>query len=366
MKILHLDEQRGWRGGEQQASWLIQASAAKGHELWIAGRPDSRFLASDHGGAALTRITLPFWAEFDLYTAWRLAQAVYEHDIDIIHAHTSHTHALACLARLFARRGAVVVSRRVSFPPRRDALNRWKYGAPDVYLAVSEKVAAVLREAGIPPEKVRCVHSAVDPGRLDVEKADRASLGLEAKARFLFSAGALVGHKDHATLLDAMPKVREAYPEARLLIAGEGDLRESLEAQIAALGLQDTVTLLGHREDVPSILRAADLYVSSSWSEGLGTSVLEALACGVPVVATVAGGIPEMIEPGKTGYLVANRDPEVLADAIIEAIGHPRDAKKYAEAGRNRVEQDFTVTAMVEGTLAAYVETMNRVKGISQ
>lgn len=362
MNILHIDEQLGWRGGEQQASWLIQGLVAKGHHLWIAGRKGAAFLKSAHGDTDLTRIALPFWAELDLYTAWKLAQLVYTEQIDIIHAHTSHTHTIACLAGAMARRGAVVVSRRVSFPPKRDRLNRWKYNAPDAIIAVSGKVAEVLLAAGVPRGKVRRVYSAVDLDRLKVEAADRASLGVSGKAPLLLSAGALVGHKDHANLIEAMPAVREAISGVRLLVAGEGELREALEKQIAELGLGNTVSLLGHRDDVPALMRAADCYVSSSWSEGLGTSVLEALACETPVVAAEAGGIAEMIRPAETGFLVENRDPAALAEAIIEALGSRANARKMAKAGRALVKSQFTTGQMVEGTMKIYLELAARMR----
>src|SRR5690606_37287064 len=113
------------------------------------------------------------------------------------------------------------------------------------------------------------------------------------------------------------------HPEARLIIAGEGALRGALEQQVQDLGLGERVSLLGHREDVPALVRAADLYISSSWSEGLGTSVLEALAAGTPTVATVAGGVGEMVRDGETGYLVPNRAPEKLAEAMLASMRDP-------------------------------------------
>lgn len=362
MNILHLDEQTGWRGGEQQASWLIQGLVAKGHRVWIAGKPDSPFLKAEHGGAALERVALPFWSEADCYTAFRLAQIVYDNEVDIIHAHTSHTHTIALLTRALARRASVVVSRRVSFAPKKDFINRWKYHAPDMLLAVSGKVAEVLVESGIPADKVTRVYSTVDLSRLDVPPVDRATLDLPARSKFLFSAGALVGHKDHATLVSAMSLVSKALPNARLLIAGEGELRGALEQQIEALELNEHVRLLGHRTDVPALTRAADVYVSSSWSEGLGTSVLEALACETPVVATVAGGIPEMVIPGETGRLVENRNPEALALAIIAALKEPKESKKMAQAGRKLVEERFTTNGMVEATLEVYLKLVARAR----
>jgi glycosyltransferase involved in cell wall biosynthesis len=194
----------------------------------------------------------------------------------------------------------------------------------------------------------------VDLERLEVPPLPRAELDVPDSAPLLVSAGALVGHKDHETLINAMPLVARAFPDVRLLVAGEGALRPQLEAQIAALGLQQAVRLLGHRTDVPRLIRAADVYVSSSWSEGLGTSVLEALACGTPVAATVAGGVPEMVKPGVTGHLVPNRDPEALAEAIIASLRNREAAHAMAARGRKLVETRFTTERMIEGTLREY------------
>ena len=354
MNILHLDEQTGWRGGEQQASWLIQGTVDKGHRVWIAGKADSPFLLSDHGGAEVTRLALPFWNEVDPVTIWKLSQLCFHEDIDIIHAHTSHAHMIACLTGILANRPSVVVSRRVSFPPKSDPINRWKYRAPDRLLAVSEKVAEVLRESGLPAEKIQRVYSSVDFDRLEVAPADREELGIDPGATLLLNAGALVGHKDQESLLKAMVILVQTHPQVHLLIAGEGALRASLTHQIVSSGLEGHVTLLGQRDDVPQLMRAADRYISSSWSEGLGTSVLEALACKTPVVAAEAGGIPEMVLPGETGYLVANRDPAALAAAIAESLDNPDDAEAMARTGRLRVESLFSTETMVADTLQQY------------
>ncbi len=354
MNVLHLDEQTGWRGGEQQASWLIQGLVKRGHRVIIAGRPGSAFLTSDHGGARVEKVALPFLGEFDLLTAWKLAGVVRKENIDILHAHSSHAHSIAVCARKIAGRGKVVVSRRVSFRPKDHVLNRWKYAQPDLIIAVSGKVGEVMREFGVSESRLAVIHSSVDWSRLEVEPIPRTEIGVSADALLLVSVGALVGHKDHETLVAAMPQVLKHFPRVRLVIAGEGALRPAIEARIAALGLEDAVTLLGHRADAPRLIRAADLYVSSSWSEGLGTSVLEALACETPVVATVAGGVPEMVRPGETGYLVPSRDPPALAAAIIESLANRENAKFMARNGRCLVEELFLTERMVERTVLAY------------
>jgi len=354
MKILHIDEQRGWRGGEQQASWLIQGLAKRGHRVLIAGCPGGEFLASRHGGIEVIRFPLPFRGEVDLWTAWRLAQIIRREQVDILHAHSSHAHSMAVYARHWAGRGKVIVSRRVSFAPRNNALNRWKYKQPDKFICVSQKVRDVLREAGIAENKLEVVYSSVDLARLDVEPLSRTELGIPEGVPLLVSAGALVGHKDHETLVASMSLVRRSLPTARLAIAGEGELRPQIEARIAELGLGDCITLLGHRKDAPRLIRAADVYVSSSWSEGLGTSILEALACRTPVVATLAGGADEMVKPGETGYLVPNRNPGALAEAVVASLGNRSQSRAMAENGRRLIEEQFVTERMVEGTLRVY------------
>jgi L-malate glycosyltransferase len=354
MKVAHIDEQTGWRGGEQQASWLIRGLVRRGHTVWVIGRPGEAFIENDHGGVSLHRVPLPLRGEWDLFSALRLARLIRREEIDILHAHSSHAHTIAVLARRLAGRGVVIVSRRVSFPPREGRFNRWKYQEPDRILCVSENVAEVLRVYGLPPQKIRTVCSSVDLARVEVPPLPRAELGVDENAPLLISAGALVPHKDHATLIDALPEVRRVFPDARLLIAGEGDCRKQIEERIAGLGLDDAVTLLGHRRDVPRLIRSGDVYVSSSWSEGLGTSVLEALACETPVVATVAGGVPEMVQPDQTGFLVPSRDPAALARAIVESLTHRDKAREMARQGRQRVIDRFGVDRMVEDTLQAY------------
>lgn len=354
MRILHIDEQRGWRGGEQQASWLINGLVRAGHSCWIAGRPQSAFVTGDHGVKVQERIEAPLRHELDLRSARILARAVCAHGIEIIHAHTSHAHSLALWTRLFAGRGKVVVHRRVSFPPRKDPINRLKYRLPDKLLCVSEEVARVLHGYGLAKDHAVTVPSSVDLKRLEVAPANREDFGIPADSCLVFNAGALVGHKDHATLLRAFALLSHWRPDTYLLIAGDGDLETALKTQARELGIDGVVRFLGRREDVPALLAMSDLYVSSSISEGLGTSVLEALAARIPVVATEAGGVGEMVHHEKTGLLVANRSPEKLADAMNQALANPEATRAYVAAGRALVEARYTTTRMVENTIREY------------
>ncbi len=359
MTVLHIDEQSGWRGGEQQASWVIRALLERGDRVILAGRRNSAFLDADYGPGNWVRVSLPFVGEWDLWSAWRLSRLACEYEVQIFHAQTSHAHLYACLARQWSGRGKVVVSRRVSFPPGKNPITRWKYKLPDRIIAVSQRVADVLLESGVDAPRVTVVHSAIDLARLDVTPLSRAELGIPDGVPLVGTAGALVGHKDHATFLDAIAKVRTAYPAVRALIAGEGELRTALEQQMRRLQLDDCVTMLGHRADAPRLIRALDVYVSSSWSEGLGTSVLEAMAANVPVAATIAGGVPEMIEQERTGLLVPARNPDALADAIIRLLADRSLAMSLAAQALNRVHEQFTVDKMIAGNLRVYNELLS-------
>ncbi len=358
MNILHIDEQRDWRGGEQQASYLIRGLAAEGYHNLAAGRPDGKFLNADHGDPSLVRVTAAFRGELDLLSARQLARAVREYDVDILHAHTSHAHTMACLASAFARKGTVVVSRRVDFAPRKHMFNRWKYALPDKIICVAAYIADILRAFGVENSRLAVVHSGIEPARFEVPPIGRAELGVPEGAPLIGNVAALVGHKDHTTLLAAMPLVLKHIPEAHLVIVGEGGLRPQLERQIAELALDDRVHLLGYRTDVPNILRALDLFVMSSKEEGFGGVCSEAMCCGVPVVATAAGGLPETVVHHKTGLLVPIRNPEALAAAIVRMFGEPELARALANTGERQARERFSAQRMVEGNLAVYEELL--------
>jgi glycosyltransferase involved in cell wall biosynthesis len=213
-----------------------------------------------------------------------------------------------------------------------------------------------LIDDGIPPDLISVVHSGIDLGRFEnVPQRDyRAEFGLDPDAVAIGNVAALVDHKGHRYLLDAVPSVLERHPNARFIVCGDGELREALRSQAARLGIERAVTFAGFRKDVPSLLGFFDIFVMSSHLEGLNTSILDALAMRLPVVGTDAGGIPEIIRDGQTGRLVPARDPGSLAAAICDLIGDREEARRLGEGGRRWVEEEFTCGRMVEGNLAIY------------
>jgi glycosyltransferase involved in cell wall biosynthesis len=182
------------------------------------------------------------------------------------------------------------------------------------------------------------------------------ALGVPRGAPVVGNVAALTGHKDHATLVEAMSLLRPRRPEARLVIAGEGELRPALEALVRERGLDDRVVFAGFRRDLDRILPAFSVFCLSSHLEGLGTSLLDAMVFARPVVATAAGGIPEAVEDGVTGRVVPPRQPAALADALDEVLGDDERRIALGEAGRRRFLERFTVDRMVDGTVRVLSE----------
>jgi glycosyltransferase involved in cell wall biosynthesis len=246
----------------------------------------------------------------------------------------------------------------VDFPLRRPAL--WRRA--ERIIAISEAVRRVLLSDGIPPERVVRVHSGIDLEAVRRTRSGdiRARLRLPASGPLAVAVGALVGHKDHGTLIEAAAALRQTRPELHWVIAGEGPLRRMLEGRIDSLDLGDRVHLPGQVPDPLRLIAGADVFVMSSREEGLGTSVLDAMALDVPIAATSAGGIPEMLDRG-AGLLSPPGDRDALAASVARILDDPALRASLVARAQDRVEE-FSATAMAEGVLAVYrsiVETVD-------
>jgi glycosyltransferase involved in cell wall biosynthesis len=352
MKIVHLDAHVPWRGGEQQVLYLCRWLHEQGYENTVICPPQSA-LYQRMRQAGLPVVPLVMRHEVDLAAAWQLAQYLRRHQVDILHMHTPHAHTIGVLACLVASHVRKVVSRRVDFPPIRHVFSGWKYRLPRIqYLTVSEAIRRVLLQSGIPPQCVQTIHSGIDLRRFE-EVADAPAV-FPAGTRIIGTVGHLAGHKGQRYLLEAMPSLLAEEPRLGLVVAGDGDLRATLEAQAVSLGIAEQVHFTGFRQDIVAVMRQFEVFVFPSSLEGLGTATLDAMALGKPVVATRAGGIPEVVQDGVTGMLVPPRDPHALAQAILHLLRHPEHGQTLGEAGRKRVEQHFTAERMATQTLHVY------------
>jgi glycosyltransferase involved in cell wall biosynthesis len=169
--------------------------------------------------------------------------------------------------------------------------------------------------------------------------------------------------KGHRQLLDAVPAVLTRHPHAVFVLAGDGPLRPALQRQAHQLGITKNMRFLGYRRDVPDLLAACDLFAFPSHTEGLGSTLIEAMLAQRPIVATSAGGIPDLVGPGPHGddpvaYVVPPDDSDALSDAIQRALAAPGQSASFAQRGYHRAWTRFTTDRMVEGTLAVYRELL--------
>jgi glycosyltransferase involved in cell wall biosynthesis len=256
----------------------------------------------------------------------------------------------------------LIAARRVDFHLRGNALSRWKYRQVDCFICVSEAIRAMLVADGVPPPRTVTVNEGIDLAHVDAAPvaALREELWLPHGSPIVGNVAALVPHKGQKHLIDAAVLVVRRVPDARFVIAGEGELKESLERQIRDLGLQKHVLLLGFRPDILSLHKAFDIFVLSSVTEGLGTSLLDAMACGRAIVATDTGGIPEVVAGRVTGTLVPPRDPRAMAAAIVALLSDEGKRRAMGDAGLARVRTRFTVERMVAATAAVYARAAGR------
>jgi glycosyltransferase involved in cell wall biosynthesis len=355
LSVLHVDTAPTWRGGQNQVLLTARGMAGRGTATAVACRAGGELLARARA-AGVAALPLPFRGDLWPPAILALARALRRVRPRALLLHDPHAVSAGLVASRLAGRVPLVAVRRVDFPLR-GPFSRAKYRACDLVIVVSGAIGAVVERGGIAPARLRLVYEGV-PDRVPAEggREALAALGVPPGVAVVGNVAALTGHKDHATLVEAMALLRPRLPEARLVIAGEGELRPALEAQVGARGLADRVVFAGFRHDLDRLLPAFSVFCLSSRLEGLGTSLLDAMAFGLPVVATAAGGIPEAVEDGVTGRLAPPRDPAALADALADVLGDDGRRRAYGEAGRRRFLERFTVEHMVDETLRVLAE----------
>ena len=354
MRILHLESGRHLYGGARQVTYLIEGLDALGI--------DSVLLCAR--GSAIARcalpaeiIELPLGGDLDVGQCLRLARMLRGLDVDLLHVHSRRGADLyGGLAACRAGVPAVLTRRVESEEPVPWA--RFKFRHYARVIAISRAIRAQLAERfGQAPSKLALVPSAVNPDELRADGARERlidAFGLAPDAVIVGCVAQLIPRKGHATLLQSVAELAGAHPNLRTICFGAGPLARALEQQIAAHGLSERVTLAGFHEDLPALMPGLDLLVHAPEREGLGVAVLEALAARVPVVATAAGGVPDVIENGITGLLVPPNEPAALAAAIERMLSESALRTRLVAAGSAMVEQNFSIARMARGNLEVY------------
>ena len=358
MKVLHLTKVRGIGGAEQHLLQLLPALRERG--------VDARFLSLDAGGdaerfhRALDEAGVPWRrVECGLDVSPRLAAttdaATRDEAPDLVHTHMVHADVYGSLAARRVHRPFVSTRHnddRYLLGPFRYVDRFFMRDAASI-VAISDAVREFHVRAGLPANKLVTIHYGLDAAPARPSELTPEAAGIPADAPLVLAIGRLIEQKDHATLLAAFARVHAELPEARLAILGWGRLEEQTRELANTLGVGDAVLLPG-RVEPSAWLARADLFAHTSQWEGFGIVLLEAMLAGLPVVATRASAIPEIVVDGVTGTLVPPGDVDGVAQAVGALLRDPERRRVLGEAGRRRALDEFSVARMTDRTIAVY------------
>jgi glycosyltransferase involved in cell wall biosynthesis len=351
LKILHIDPERHWGGGEAQVLGLLSYLAERGHRNDLLTHPDGRLFQQSQ---ALSVRTIPLVVrnDLDLRPIPRLRRLIRDENYDIIHFHTKRAHALSFWLSRGAPRPKCVVTRRMDYPEANNWYTRCLYNRKvEGVVAVSQRISELLVQAGVAAEKIRLIHDGIDPRPFESAANNR---DMHTDCVVVGMAAVFEQRKGHRFLFEAARRLKTQGCRIQYRLAGDGSLRQSLEKTATRLGLKDDVQFLGFVSDIPTFLSQIDIFVLPSLFEGLGVSVLEAMAAEKAVIASRVGGLTEVVLDGVTGFLVTPGDAEGLANAIAKLAGDRSLSREMGQKGRARLKEHFTTAQMARKNEAYY------------
>ena len=360
MRVTIVSTQQNWHGGEMQAALLAEGLRDLGHECSVLARLEGEFATRMR--ARNFAVNTFVGSGRSLRGLLAVRRGLREQQPSIVHANDAHALTISGIAGLGIDVPLRVAARRVDFALR--STFRYRHFA-DGLICVSQAVVDVCKSAGLPPSTLYRVPDGVEPSF--AESGDRGRgrhrLDMAESERLLLTVAKLTDHKGHAYLLKALPGILEKYPNVVLAFAGDGELRSDLENEARALGVESAVRFLGYRRDVPDLFAAADVVVQPSHMEGLCSSLIDAMLAAKPIVATQAGGIPDLLQvengAAPVGWLVRPKSPESLQQAIEEALDDRELAGTRGNAARQRAMTNFTAEHMVRRTVESYRNIAN-------
>ena len=359
LRIVHLNAEQGWRGGERQTFWLARALRDTGHHSVVAARRDSALWQRATAAGLETREINPR-APVDVLSAWKLGRELQAGGFHVLHAHTGNALTQGALARR-GPKAVLIGSKRVDRPAHAGFMTRWKYRRADALIAVSSHVRSVLLEDGAPADRVTVVPDGVDLAR-SMKPADPSllrQLGVSGKGPLIVMVAKLVPTKAPEMFVRALAEAHRQGARFEALLVGDGPLQVSLEQERDRLGLQDVLHFPGWRDDHEALIAAADIVALTSRGEGQGSVLLDAMQCGRPVLATRAGGIPDVVSDGETGLLVPVDDSAAFAAALVKLVADDGLRSRLGAQGRSRVQQ-FSIERMAQATTDVYRRALER------
>lgn len=379
-QVIQFVQQANWAGIEVVVFRLATALRDLGIDsaVWCMGQG---LLTQHLQNAGIAYKIFPFTSKFDLATTWQLRRALQAQHVQVLHTHGQRAMLLGNPAAKSARVPAIVTTFHTFVHMTGEVIPAYKlYGriegllgryATDCCVAYTESARRdAIQMRGVPPSKVKTIYNGVDlaqfsPMQNEAERARaRADLGLLPNDFVIGAVGRLAPLKGHIYLLDALPLVRKQMPHAKIVLVGDGSQRAALEERIKTLGLESAVILLGGIPTTREIYSTFDTFVFPSVEGAFGVVILEAMACGIPVIATRLDGTDELITNGTNALLVSPRAPDEIANAVLRLAQNRALGEQLTRAAHTRIENDFSASAMARHYLELYDSILSR-KGVA-
>ncbi len=366
LSLFQIDAGKEWRGGQRQSFFLAIELKRRGYSFQYVVQPGSP-LHQKAIEAGLPVLPLKISGEADIFSILRLSLAMKRKRCRLVNYHDAHSVAVGSVAASLAKVPLRVISRRVEFPLRKNMLSRRKYTKNvDAVIAISESVKNVLVDGGVDAKRIHVIPDGIDFTPYNDKSAKdylRRELSFAPDDFLVGIVAQLSNDKGHKYLIQASQHLREHSPKIKIIIVGEGPLRMELNKLVKEIQGEDMVFFLGFREDIPQILNSLDVFVLSSEHEGLGSIIMDAMACRLPVVATRVGGIPELVDHLKTGLLVPPQRPKSLAQAILKIYRDRELARRLGQKGYEVVHRKFSAESMASKAIDLYEELAKK-KGV--
>ena len=361
MRVLHLVSEKTWRGGEQQVAYLIAQLQQHQVESYVACRRGSAFEAHCKQ-FDIPHLSLSFSKLALFGDARKLKAYINRHHIQLVHMHSSLAHSLGVLAHVLGARADLVLSRRVEFSIGRNPFSTFKYNYRGIkrILCVSDSVRRQMAASIHDGSKCVTVYSGIDLEKAAASPARdflRSTYQVPQGVRLIGNISALDRHKDYFTFLETAKLLKERGIKARYFAIGSGPLEAALKEQAVKLGLRDDVVFTGFLKNAKEVLPELDVFLFTTVKEGIGSTILDAFANRVPVVATSTGGIPEIVLHEKTGLLAPVREAAALADHVQRVLADPQLRDRLTEQAYKLV-LTFTQEQTAIRTLAVYKEVL--------
>lgn len=353
MNILHISSEKSWRGGEQQIAYLIKGAPDVRHFVFCRKHSAFETYCKEN---SIEFTTGSFHPVSWISTALKIKKFCTNKRIQIIHLHTAKAHLLGYVALMSGLGLPMVVSRRVAVVPSRSMTTRQRYDHPQIrrIIGISDEISRVMKAYVADPDKVVTIHSGIDIHRFEAPTFSlKETYNIPETSKIVGTVSALSSEKDLKTFLNVAAEIRASGLKVHYFIVGDGPLRNELEEHSHKQGLDCEVTFTGHVSNPGDYLQQFDLFLFTSVLEGLGTSVLDAFACKIPVIASQVGGIPEIVIDGQTGLTVSAGDVNAFKSAVIRLLEDTDLAITYSSNAYIHL-QKFTYQRMAGETIACY------------